>query len=338
MDLIAQYDRDTSFDVEAILPMSLSNNVHLAHGLPNRSITKLPDWIPRGILYAPWWIRGTRLNLQADLIHRTYFSRRFLDTSKKTPQIITVYDMIPELFGGTSSFTAAHLQKREYVATCDLVICISESTRQDLVNVYGDLPNATEVIPLAVDASFRPGLPPLANLPSEYLLYVGKRDGYKDFSLLPAALRQLPKIDIPLAVVGPPLSKHERDYLADLGLVSSVHFLNLHDSDLRRAYANATATVQTSRYEGFGLVALESLASGTPTVVARSSSMPEVVGEDACFFEPGDSESLAQALERVLTDNQLARDLSLRGPERAKLFTPRQMAKQTADAYRRVVA
>jgi glycosyltransferase involved in cell wall biosynthesis len=268
-------------------------------------------------------------------VHHTYYGARFLGAPAGVRQVTTVYDMIPELFAGTDSFTGSHLAKRQYVEACELVICISESTRQDMVSVYGDIARNVRVIPLAVRPGFGPHHEPLPGLPREYLLYVGARKGYKDFTLLPEALEALRAegFDVPLVVVGKPFTTEEREDLERRGLSSSVLNLQLSDDQLKRAYAHCSVLVQTSRYEGFGLTPLEGMASGTVVVVARASSMPEVGGDVAQYFSPGDAADLARVLAATLADEKFRVALAKRGPARAATFTTREMARGTAAAY-----
>jgi len=333
-DLIREFDADPSLGVEAQLPFRLSNNQYAARDLAYRGMRVTPAWLPRGVAYAPWWMRGTGPERGNSIVHHTYYSGRFLGSSK-AKQVTTVYDMIPERFAGTDQFTATHLDKRDYVARCDLVICISESTRQDMIAEYGDVAAPVRVIPLAVQPGFAPDKPRLQGLPADYLLYVGARKGYKDFGLLPSALQQLASDHTtpPLVVVGKPFTTEERADLAARGLADQVQQVSLSDADLACAYANCTMLVQTSRYEGFGLTPLEAMASGAPVVVANASSMPEVGGEVARYFQPGDATDLARVITEVLDNEGLREELSRRGPERATDFTVAKMAQRTADAY-----
>jgi glycosyltransferase involved in cell wall biosynthesis len=270
-----------------------------------------------------------------DIVHHTYYSARFLGRTGRAKHVTTVCDMIPELFAGTEQFTATHLQKRQYVEECDLVICISESTRQDMVETYGDIARNVRVIPLAVQPGFGAGLPRLPDLPADYLLYVGARKGYKDFGLLASALeRARSEGDVPpLVVVGKALTAEERDHLERHGSLASTIQVALGDDELKRAYSNCTALVQTSRYEGFGLTPLEGMASGAPVIVARSSSMPEVGGDVARYFEMGDADDLARALTEVLGDANLRENLRSRGLARAADFSVSKMAARTAAVY-----
>ena len=335
-DLIKEFDTDPSLGVEVSLPFKASNNVYLANELSGRGLKSMPNWIPRGALYAPWWVRGAKVHQGLEIVHRTYYSQRFLGAPKHVKQVVTIHDMIPELFADSEYFTATHLAKRNYVKECDLVICISESTRKDLKEIYGDLSNNTVVIHNSVDASFGQLSEPLDNLPVEYLLYVGARKGYKDFSLLPKALELLrdgERFEIPLVVVGPKFTAIEIEEIRNRGLLKSIINVQLSDEDLKRAYSHSALLVQTSRYEGFGLTPLEGMASGVPVIAANSSSMPEVGGDVVQYFNPGDHEDLARLLVSVLTNNSLRSDLGNRGRIRALEFTTHTMAMKTQQAY-----
>ena len=144
-------------------------------------------------------------------------------------------------------------------------------------------------------------------------------------------------MDVPLVLVGKPLTDQETEEIASHGVTDLIIRLALNDAQLKQAYANCSLLVQTSSYEGFGLTPLEAMASGAPVVVARTSSMPEVGGTVARYFETGDAGSLAGAISSVLADTALTADLRRRGVDRAREFTIRTMAERTASAYREVL-
>ncbi len=335
-DLIRGFDSDASLGVEALTPFRWVNNTYASYDLPDRSLKQPPSWVPREVLYAPWMLRGLRVPANSNVIHHTYYSKRFLGNVGDALRVTTVYDMIPEKFAGTESFTGSHLAKAEYIKRSDLVICISEATRLDLEYHLGTPRGRVIVVPAAVGSEFQPGLSPCASLPKEYILYVGKRLGYKDFQILPAAIAELQRrsLSCKVVVVGPPFDRTEKELLDRYGVTSLFEWHPLNDVQLRSAYANCTLLVQTSRYEGFGMTPLEAMASGAPTVIARASSMPEVGGDVARYFEPGSADSLAVKLEVVLNDAVLRSELGARGVERAQLFTTQLMAERTAAAYR----
>lgn len=338
-DLIRTFRDNPEYGVTPELPFKWVYNRYAAQDLPHMGLTQTPEWLPREFLYATWILRGLPSINKTDIVHHTYYSPRFLDKLQNTARVCTVYDMIPELFRGTDLFTGSHLRKQDYVMGSDLVICISESTRLDMLSIYGDVPGQVTVVPCGVGHEFRPGLERLPGLPNEYLLYVGGRRGYKDFKLLPASMAHLLRFgcEIPVVVVGSPFSREERAQLAKLRVGQLFSSMNLNDRELQAAYSNCSALIHTSRYEGFGMTPLEAMASGAPVVVAQSSSMPEVCGDVALYFQPGEVDDLAEAILRVLTDTRVRSELKLKGPERAAKFTVEGMAAETARLYKELV-
>lgn len=338
-DLVREFDARPDLGVEVLLGFRWSNNTLARDELPHRRLRATPPWMPRPLAYAPRWSLGNTWRPQSDILHYTYYSPRFLSKRPRGLQVTTVHDMIPELFTGTEGFTATHLAKKEYVRQSDLVICVSQATRQDMESLYGNIAQEVVVIPNAVRSGFRPQQDPVQKLPSEYLLYVGKREGYKDFNLLPQALQELQSIGlrVPLVLVGPPLTAAELAELDSRKVRDLVQRVALDDSDLARAYANSLMVVQTSRYEGFGLTPLEGMASGVPVVVARASAMPEVGGDVAQYFPPGDAQALAATIATLLESETLRTHLGRQGILRAQDFSTRRLAQRTSHEYHRLM-
>jgi glycosyltransferase involved in cell wall biosynthesis len=136
-----------------------------------------------------------------------------------------------------------------------------------------------------------------------------------------------------VAVGGGPWTQSERSLLLELGISARALQLELDDLGLASAYANALCFVFPSRYEGFGLPTLEAMASGCATILAASSSHPEVGGDAAVYFVPGDETDLARALARVVGDTDAHREMRARGFRRAAAFDWRGTARMTAGAY-----
>jgi len=253
-------------------------------------------------------------------------------------RVVTVYDMIPELFRGQIPKHVSHLDKQDYVELADSIICISSSTRDDLLQTYSRISAPITIIPLAVDPRFAPGIEKTVDTPRDYALYVGGRENYKDFDVLLQALSILKNRgnEIPLVAVGAKPSRFELSTIKQMDLDELVLFPSVSDSQLPSLYSNALVLVQSSRYEGFGLTPLEAMASGIPAIAANSSSMPEVGGEVVQYFAPQNSEELAHQISRVLGDSDLHNSLSSLGLERSAEFSLERMAKSTADVYRKL--
>jgi len=118
-----------------------------------------------------------------------------------------------------------------------------------------------------------------------------------------------------------------------------IHFAGfVAEEDLPTMYSAASVFAFPSLYEGFGLPPLEAMACGTPVVVSKSSSLPEVVGEAGLQVDPQAPDELAAALELLLLDEPLRADLRRRGLERAATFTWQAAATKLLDVYRRLAA
>lgn len=272
-----------------------------------------------------------------DIVHQTYYSLK-----SKTPAaskvVLTVFDMIHERFpDGVGSWDSTSREKAKAVERADHVVCISEQTRKDLIELLGVNQAKTSVVHLGFSLTKQLVGSKLASK-RPYLLYVGSRGGYKNFeSLLHAYAANLAlqhDYDL-LAFGGGPLNAKEKALVAKLGIpFGRVRHLSGDDSVLSDLYRNAALFVYPSRYEGFGIPPLEAMSFDCPVACSNTSSIPEVVGDAAEFFNPDSVESIGYATERVLNDTTLRHVLIARGRERIKLFSWERCAEQTLDVYR----
>jgi glycosyltransferase involved in cell wall biosynthesis len=280
-------------------------------------------------------------SFRPDVVHESYYSMRGLaPTTSKV--VLTVFDMIHERFPESfPPWDSTAKEKAAAVQRADHVICISENTRQDLIQILGVRPEKTSVVHLGFTLTATAGTAPPART-RPFLLYVGKRDGYKNFDRLlqvygeQSALRN--EFDL-VAFGGGAFSLQERSLMDRFGLsASQVQQIGGDDSVLADLYRTAHLFVYPSLYEGFGIPPLEAMSFDCPVVCSNSSSIPEVVGDAAVFFDPDSGESMGQALMKVASDVSLRQALVARGRERIKMFSWQRCAKQTIDVYRSVLA
>jgi len=271
---------------------------------------------------------------QVDIIHNTFYLPHGLAGYPGAKRVVTVHDMIPELLPRTRRRLDFITLKRRYVAQADHIICVSEATRRDLLTTYPGITAPISVVHHGVDARFTPGAAALPMLPHRYAVLVGNRGQYKDARVLMEAFAELPDRELHLVLVGGgALTRAEVQVLDRLGIRSRTMQVSLPDAEMPAAYGNAVMCVFPSRFEGFGLPALESMACGTPTILARGSSLPEVGGNAAWYFTPGDARELAQRMQELLDDASARADLSRRGIARAATFTWNATARATAAIY-----
>lgn len=293
----------------------------------------------------PWislahYFTRRRRDLAADLIHNTFYLPRGLSRDSGDKRIVTVHDMIPELVPHVRRRLDWLTLKKRYVESADHVICVSQATREDLVKVYGLIDAPITVVHHGVDARFRPDVPKHDFLPERYVLFVGNRSHYKDADVLFRAFSEIARIDKDvslLCVGGAGISPTESQQLMDLGIRDRVSQRFLGDDSIVSAYAHAEVFVFPSHFEGFGLPALEAMASGVPTVLAGATSLPEVGGDAAVYFDPGDAVQLAGLLRDLLVDDGARVEMRRRGLARAMEFTWSRASEETAEVYRSVL-
>lgn len=272
-----------------------------------------------------------------DIVHNTFYLPRALADYPEAKRVVTVHDMIPELFPNTRRRLDFLTVKRRYVETADHIICVSESTKKDLLSLYGPVSAPISVIHSGVGSEFQPAAPAIPKWPARYILHVGHRGTYKGGRTLLNAFAKVangyPDVVLMLAGGGT-LTRPELGQIDSLGLAGRVFQQQLPESLMPGAYANADVFVFPSEYEGFGLPALEAMASGTPMVLCDSSSLPEVGGEAAAYFPPGDSDLLAERIANLLANSAQCDALRLRGQERVKSFSWQSAAESVAITYR----
>lgn len=281
-----------------------------------------------------------RPNHSVDVVHNTFYLPHGLTGFRGARRVVTIHDMIPEMMPETRRRLDFITLKRRYVEAADHIICVSRNTKDDLIRIYGEPQAPITVVHHGVDPMFGPDGERQEDLPSDYILFVGNRNQYKDAPTLMRAFgriaREYPHLTL-LFVGGGPMTRAERVLIRSLDLDSRISQRSLPDRQMAAAYRQAAVCVFPSRLEGFGLPALESMACGTPTVLARSSALPEVGGDAALYFAAGDDDDLAQQMKTLLDDRELAVAARLRGLERSAQFSWRHCAEQTAQVYRSTV-
>lgn len=277
-----------------------------------------------------------------DVYHPSYFDAHLEPIPKRKRLAITVYDMILELFqANLTRFRPAMEGKRHLVERADVVFVISEHTRADVVSLLGVDPAKTVLAYPASDmASVTAGPLPERIADRPFLLYVGPRSDYKNFKVLQQAFAQSDWLKREFRVIclgGPGFHGPERTFFSEHGLTDSFVHLTGDDQVLKALYQQAAALVSTSRYEGFGIPPLEAMEVGCPVICCPVSSLPEVVGDAALFFDPDQPDQLVECISQLAGDSALRADLVERGRARAKLFSWKQMADATLAGYRQVL-
>lgn len=329
---------------ECRFPFPFSNNSYL--GQPG------PFQKPR-FLHRQKWIRGRTRMLRAinriammravsradfDLFHPSFFDPWFLGRLRVRPFVLTVFDMIHEIFPQyypSGDPTAAN--KALLIRRAPAIIAISHRTKADILRFHDVDERKIRVIHLA--DSFEGKATPRAviGLPGRYLLFVGSRIRYKNFAPMVRALAPILSGDPSLFLIcagGGAFEPGEQSLFQSAGVEARISQISVGDEELAFLYSHAQALVYPSLYEGFGIPILEAFRMGCPVVLAGASCGPEIAGDAAISFEPGSPVELQVAVKRILEDGELRRVLVEKGRSRILQFSWDKTARETLEVYR----
>jgi len=270
-----------------------------------------------------------------DIVHETYYSEDKL-SHPGTKTVITVHDMIAERFPDSSSREPGPFSNRQVAFDrADHLICVSQNTQADLLRMYNVDPSKVSVTPLA--SSIAPSNEPPITTPEPYFFYVGSRWGYKNFLGLARAFRACGLHESHKLICfggDDALTKNETEALAEMEIpLDRVETINGNDDLLSRYYAAAVALVYPSLYEGFGIPPLEAMGCSCPVLCSNTSSMPEVAGDAAIYFDATDTSSIAEALLKIANSPDERQRFIQKGKERVKQFSWDKCAQETYAVY-----
>ena len=237
-----------------------------------------------------------------------------------------------------NSLTQAFLKKAS-ISRVDHIISISESTKNDLIEILGVDETKISVVHLGVDTeAFNQKF--ITSIKKPYLLYVGKRDGYKNFEGFLKAFSKSTKLKSELSIIafgGGLFSTREKKLIKENNLENYIIQIGGDDNKLIELYQNARAFVYPSKYEGFGLPPLEAMAAGCPVISSNTSSMPEVINNAGEFFDPLDIENIKHSIEKVVFSEARTKKLIKLGTENLKNFSWSKCAKSTTEIYKKIL-
>jgi mannosyltransferase len=312
------------------------NNVRANLQIPDRSIEA-----ERGLRI---FERHRPIRLALDdraIVHSSYYRTCY---HRDAVNVVTVYDFVYEHFRSGIPRYVHSRAKRKALDNADGIVCISESTRADLLRFHGDIdPTKVAVIHLGASGMFAPvqlritgastpGIP----VAGEFVLYVGSRAAYKNFLIAVEAVSKVAATKL-VIVGGGELSPHEKRAL-EAGVAGRYVVLrNVTAHALNDLYNSALCLLYPSSYEGFGLPVLEAMQAGCPVIAARRSSIPEVAGNTCLLVDAIDAETIAANIV-ALKDSALRAGLIRAGIERARLFSWDRMFRETLLFYAKTMS
>ncbi|PSL47316.1 mannosyltransferase [Chitinophaga niastensis] len=267
-----------------------------------------------------------------------------ISPQKNILNILTVHDFAHErkLVTAFPRSLVNTIQKAYGIRRADGIICISESTRKELLQFYPATdPAKLQVIHHGISNDFYPldkdKLPhcslPL-HLEEKYILYVGARKKYKNFSVALEVMKQLPAKYTLVAAGGEPWSEKEINNLNN-NIPGRYHiFPIVGAADLNVLYNYAFCLLYTSAYEGFGFPPGEAMKAGCPVVATNLTAMPEIVGKAGLLANQADAASFLEKIS-LLENDSCKQLLIMKGIQQAKLFTWEKSIQETIGFYQK---
>jgi glycosyltransferase involved in cell wall biosynthesis len=282
------------------------------------------------------WLTSLLKRTGMDLYHSTAYALPV--KSRNTRYIITIHDLTPMLFPGYSGPRHRFIFKKviNSVHRADRVIAVSQNTANDLINLTRLPEERVRVIHNPLDLRIDPvrAIKPRMDLPQHYLFYTGGDDPIKNIHTI---VQTVPVLKIPLVIAGridaaardkyrSLLPPEYRKWLIFCGYVS--------DGELSYLYQQAAVFLFPSLYEGFGYPPVEALKCGTPSVVSRRSSLPEVLGDSALYVDnPLDPMEFSEKIRLVTDDSEFKNKLLQKGSSVLKKYTRDIFKKKIYDVY-----
>lgn len=275
-----------------------------------------------------------------DIFHPTFFDDYFLPYLKGKPFVLTIHDMIPELYPqyfGKNDFQI--INKKKLAPLADAIIAVSHNTKKDIMS-FLDIPE--EKIHVVYHGCSFPKQCKKKRLFNEsYLLYVGDRFGYKNFNLfvkhISPFLKKHPEIKV--ICTGKAFLPEELELMKTYSCKENfINYWVATDEEFYSIYHNALCFIFTSDYEGFGIPILEAYKADCPVFLNNKSCFPEIADDAAIFFDlSSDSSNLSKVLEDFLlwTDDR-KQQLLMKQRERLKLFSWTLSAQKLSEVYKSV--
>ncbi len=339
--------------VKALSGLSSAYSFALFTQKGNSSAINIPtDWRKIDVAYRKYSVSEIALlgyysrRKGVELFHSPHYT---LPIGLEGHSVVTIQDLIhlrfPQYFNRVQQ-TYARFTIGHAVRSAGAIITASEFTKRDILRIFPVDEKKIHVISYGIGHEFRrlenqnklKEFRTRFDLVNPFLLYVGSVKPHKNVSVLLKAFREIHKRnkDLKLVLVGERLEKnemllHEAESLGVRDLIQCLGYLSIEDLVL--AYNSAEVLVLPSLCEGFGFPVLESMACETPVVASNAGSLPEVAGDAAIIFHPEKVKELSSALENILADISLRKELVERGKQHVAQYSWENAARQTLSVY-----
>lgn len=332
---------------EIILPLLYTHNIHLNEKkILDENLNLLEKFcinnnffkrkIIRRLVKKSNTIKNKYNYNSVDLFIPTYYYPTQHELIDNLPFVLTVYDMIHELFPNcfpSEDHTSKH--KKELIYKATKIIAVSNNTKNDILRFYPDInPNKIHVIYHGYSENLGVKIP--KNIPNNYILFVGNRKEYKNFTFFINSINDyiIDKNINVLCAGGLDFDESEKEMLKRLNIHDKVFHYKFSDAELPFIYKNALCFVFPSQYEGFGIPVLESMANSCPIVLSNHSSFPEVAGAAGIYFELGNSVDLVDKIDKACFNKKFRTEMINKGLENIKRFSWDNAASECFNVYK----
>ncbi len=263
-------------------------------------------------------------------------------------KIVTIHDLIflryPDYYNNIDRYIYTK-KFRHACESADLVLATSHQTENDVVEFFKTdeqkievtYQNCDESFSLVVDENLKSDIQKKYNLPERFILSVGTIEQRKNQLTILKAFHRLSSKNLKLVFVGRQTEyvKQLTDFLAKNNLEGRVIFLQqVEHADMPAIFQLAKIFIYASEFEGFGIPLLEALRSGVPVLASNSSSLPEVGGDAAQYFEPGNTNELSEQMRLILNDETKYQSMIENGKVQAEKFNSDLLMNQLGKFYR----
>lgn len=363
IDLISELSKFEGFQYS--IPISYSSNAYISR-LKKIQLKGEADYYNKfmfGKEFRGKWflyqafekhLRRNRINFQHsleklksndyDLFHPTDLDSYFLPFIGKKPYVITIHDMIDEIYPEYRFDVFTNYKnstKCNIIKNATKVIAISDTTKDDILKIIDVEESKIHVVhhgsALFGNHNFDAKNLQKIGLPKNYILFVGKRVHYKNFYFFISSIVTVLNQNHELKVVccGAPFNQKEKYFIEDLGLSDKIYSFQIKESELHFVYQNAQMFIYPSLYEGFGIPILEAFQNDCPVALSDIKVFKEVAGDAALYFDPKDSISIKETVSTIINDasGKTSEILKKKGKNRANQFSIKKMAEETRAVY-----
>jgi len=271
--------------------------------------------------------RNANIPRETKIFHSTYY--RNPAGKNKTLNVVTVHDFLYEKYSRWEKKIVHTFQKYRAIEKADVIICVSDQTKSDLLYYCNGLQNKDIfVIHNGVSNVFTAGQD-VKTFEKPYLLYVGNRNGYKNFGLILSAMENLHDYNL-YVVGGEPISRYEQRFVKEKLRGQVFFFKNISDDKLANMYRQAHCFVCSAFDEGFGIPIAEAIASNCPVITLDRPIFREVAGPAGIFIE-NDKDDLIEKVQWLEVNNKKHKKNILKYSDR---FTWEKTHNKTIDVYK----